>query len=75
MSWNDSDYFERRAVVERELAHASSDPRVIAAHRELAERYEALTAAGAPFRIHLARYTGLRAARVREADEVLSCDA
>jgi hypothetical protein len=42
MSWNDTDYFRKRASVERALAAAASNPAAAAAHDELAHRYEAL---------------------------------
>jgi hypothetical protein len=46
MTWNDRDYFRKRAAIERALAEAASDPRVAPVHQELAERYEALVREG-----------------------------
>lgn len=38
------EYYRERAQRERELADASTDPRVAAAHAEMADVYEALVA-------------------------------
>ena len=37
-----AEYFAERELVERELGRAATDPRVAAAHMEMAERYQAL---------------------------------
>lgn len=39
-----SDYYAGRALVERRMMEAASDPRALASHAELAARYEALAA-------------------------------
>jgi hypothetical protein len=46
MTWNDREYYRKRAATERALAVATSDPRVAPVHQELAERYEALVSEG-----------------------------
>jgi transposase len=53
MTWNDKDYFRKRAAVERTLAEAASDPRVAPVHQELAERYEALVREGNRPTLHI----------------------
>ena len=42
MSWNDADYFRRRAEAERALAATSNNSLVAEVHLELAKRYEQL---------------------------------
>ncbi len=37
-----SEYFAERALVERRMMEAATDPRAVAIHGELAARYEAL---------------------------------
>ena len=39
-----SEYFAARAIAERRLSQAATDPRTAAVHAELAARYEALSA-------------------------------
>jgi hypothetical protein len=53
MSWNDTGYFRERAITERAMAKAASDGRVIAVHREMAERYEALVKEGKRPTLHI----------------------
>ena len=48
MTRYDREYFRERAVTERILAQAASHRRAIAAHTEMAERYEALVRDGRP---------------------------
>ena len=42
MSSNDFEYFLERAVTEREMAKGAKHPNAVAAHEELAWRYDAL---------------------------------
>lgn len=42
MTRNDLEYFLERAITERELAKAARNPNAVAAHEELAMRYDAL---------------------------------
>ena len=42
MRSSDSEYFRKRAAVERALAEAAGDLKAAGIHHELAERYEAL---------------------------------
>jgi hypothetical protein len=42
MTSNDIEYFLERAITEREMAKAARHPSAIAAHEELALRYDAL---------------------------------
>ena len=42
MSWNDTEYFRRRAIVERNIAKTAADAKAAAIHHELADRYETL---------------------------------
>jgi hypothetical protein len=44
MSLDDIEYYRRRALEERELAHNSTTPEAASAHAELAGHYEALVA-------------------------------
>ena len=46
MSWNDADYFRRRAEAERALAATSNNSLVAEVHLELAKRYEKLALEG-----------------------------
>ncbi|MEP9360049.1 hypothetical protein [Sphingomonas sp. KR3-1] len=46
MTDNPSDYYARRAEVERALADKAQDPAVARLHRELANRYDAIVAGG-----------------------------
>jgi hypothetical protein len=54
MSWNDTEYFRKRAAVERAMASGSTEPSAVRAHTELAERYEALVREGHRPTLHLA---------------------
>jgi hypothetical protein len=42
---SDIEHFSARALSEREAARRAFDPRAVAAHKELAERYEAVVRA------------------------------
>ena len=42
MTGNDTEYFRKRAVIERIMGITTNHPAVAAVHAELAERYEAL---------------------------------
>jgi len=42
MTCNDIEYFLERAIGEREMAKAAKHPNAVAAHEELALRYDAL---------------------------------
>ena len=42
MSNTDREYFRTRAATERAMASAALDPKAVAAHLELAQRYETL---------------------------------
>ena len=42
MTCNDIEYFLDRAIAEREMAKTAKHPNVVAAHEELALRYDAL---------------------------------
>jgi hypothetical protein len=42
MTYNDIEYFLERAITEREMAKAATHPNAVAAHEELALRYDAL---------------------------------
>ena len=53
MSWNDTEYFRKRAAAERTLAVAASDPAAAAVHTQLAERYEALVSEADRPTLHL----------------------
>ena len=44
MSNRDAEYFADRATVELAMSHIATDPRVAAAHLEMAARYEKLVA-------------------------------
>jgi len=44
MLFSDFEYFIERAITEREMAKAASHPKVVAAHEEMAQRYDALVA-------------------------------
>jgi hypothetical protein len=57
MSWNDSEYFRKRAAAERALAEAADQPRAAAIHAELAERYQALIEQGKRPALRLAAHT------------------
>ena len=46
MSWNDIEYFRVRAVQERAFADAAEHPNAMAAHAEMAERYDELVLEG-----------------------------
>lgn len=46
MTDNPSDYYARRAEVERALADKAQDPAVARLHRELANRYDTIMAGG-----------------------------
>lgn len=54
MSWNDREYFRRRAVSERAMAAAATCVRAAAIHGELAEHYAALVSDGKRPTLHLA---------------------
>lgn len=45
---SDKEYFAQRAIVERELSEAASDPRAAAVHAEMAQRFEELASAERP---------------------------
>lgn len=44
MSLPDFEYFLERATTEREMANAAKHPKAVAAHEEMAQRYDALVA-------------------------------
>ncbi|HUP67821.1 MAG TPA: hypothetical protein VM145_06400 [Sphingomicrobium sp.] len=48
MPTKDIEYFRERAKTERALGLTAIHPKAMAAHRELAERYDALVLDGAP---------------------------
>ena len=54
MSWNDTEYFRKRAAVERAMASGSTEPSAVSVHTELAERYEALVREAKRPTLHLA---------------------
>lgn len=54
----DAEYFAERAVAERKLSDAASDPAVALIHTNLAERYAALAADPRPVRQQLRIVTG-----------------
>ena len=54
MSWNDTEYYRKRAAAERTLAVTASNPAAAAVHTQLAERYEALVSEAKRPTLHLA---------------------
>jgi hypothetical protein len=75
MSWNDPEYFRERAAVEREMGQAATDPRVIAAHQELAQRYETLVAEGTRPKLLLAAQLETGRSAVAEDAELIRREA
>ena len=62
MSFNDVEYYRRRAANERTLAKAAASREAAAVHDELAERYERLVGAAKRPTLHLASGDAPRAA-------------
>jgi CRISPR/Cas system-associated protein Cas7 (RAMP superfamily) len=60
MASKDAKYYLERAIIERELGVAATNPKAIAAHEELAQRYDRLLEA-------LLRYGRVRRALARHA--------
>jgi len=54
MSWNDTEYFRKRAAIERAMASSSTQPNAIRVHTEMAERYEMLVSEAKRPTLHLA---------------------
>jgi transposase len=63
MTWNEREYFRKRAEIERALAKLATDPRVAPVHQELAERYEALVREGKRPTLHVVAAKTAEAAR------------